>query len=120
MIRLRPVQTAQTFSIIPSSYLEADWDNATISLTENGTNKAEADVSFSWTLSDNGNYVIITATPTLTLKDDQIYSIEVTTSTDVLYRDMVYITSKTDKKEVFSYPDIYTEDADMDDEYIVL
>jgi len=120
VIRLQPVQTAQSFSIIPSSYAGADWDAATISLVENGTNKTEADVSFTHQESDNGNYIVIAITPTITLKEDQIYTLEATTNSAVLYRDLVYITSKTNKKEVFSYPDIYTEDADMDDEYIVL
>ena len=120
MIRLRPIQTAQSFSIIPSSYASADWNGATISLIENGTNQTEADVTFSHTTSANGNYIVITLTPTITLKEDQIYTLEATTSTDVLYRDLIYITSNTNKREVFSYPDIYTEDAPMDDEYIVL
>lgn len=120
MIRLQPIQTAQSFSIIPSSYVEDTLNTATLSLTENGTNKSESDVSFSWTLSDNGNYVIVTMTPTITLKEDQIYTLELTTSTDVLYRDLVYITSKTNKKEVFSYPDVYTERTTPEDEYIVL
>ena len=120
MIRLRPIQTAQSFSIIPSSYAAVNWNAATISLVENGTNQTEADVTFSYTTSDNGNYIIVTLTPTITLKEDQIYTLEVTTTTDVLYRDLVYITSNTNKKEVFSYPDTYTEDAEMDDEYIVL
>jgi hypothetical protein len=120
VIRLSPIQTAQSFSIIPSSYASADWDGATISLIENGTNQTEADVTFSYAASANGNYIVITLTPTITLKEDQIYTLEATTSTDVLYRDLVYITSNTNKREVFSYPDIYTEDAPMDDEYIVL
>ena len=120
MIRLRPIQTAQSFSIIPSSYAAVNWNAATISLVENGTNQTEADVTFSYTTSDNGNYIVVTLTPTITLKEDQIYTLEATTDTDVLYRDLVYITSNTNKKEVFSYPDTYTEDAEMDDEYIVL
>jgi len=120
VIRLQPTDTAQSFSIIPSSYVEDVLNTATLSLTENGTNKSEDDVTFSWTLSDNGNYVVVTATPTITLKEDQIYTLELTTTTDVLYRDLVYITSKTNKKEVFAYPDAYTERTSTEDEYIVL
>ena len=59
MIRLRPIQTEQTFSIIPSSY---SLNGAKLSLTENGTNISQSDVSFTWELSDNGNFVEITLT----------------------------------------------------------
>lgn len=120
MIQLRPIQTPQSFSIIPSSFDEDTLNAATLSLTENGTNVDEADVTFAWTASDNGNYIIVTMTPTVTLKADQIYTLELYTDSDVLYRDLVYITTKTDKKEVFNYAEPYQHYDDGDDEYIVL
>lgn len=120
MIRLRPIQTEQTFSIIPSSFASADLDASSITLIENGTSKSESNVSFTWAASANGNYIQVSLTPTITFKEDQIYTLELTTSTDVLYRDLVYITSQTNKKEVLSYPERYTERNDGADEYIVL
>jgi len=120
MIRLKPIATAQTFSIIPSSYLSLDLNAATLSLKENGTNKEEADVSFSWALSSNGNYVEITATPTITLVEGQTYTLSLSTVTDLLYKDLVYITTKDNKKEVFSLPDTYEEYDLGETEYIVL
>ena len=120
VIRLRPIDTEQTFSIIPSSFATADLDSASLTLTENGTSKSESNVTFTWAASSNGNYIELSVTPTITLKEDQIYTIELTTTTDVLYRDLVYITSKTNKKEVFAYPEHYTERNDGADEYIVL
>jgi len=120
VIRLLPTDTEQTFSIIPSSFASADLDSASISLVENGTNLSEADVTFTWAASSNGNFIEISITPTITLKEDQIYSIEIATTTDVLYRDLIYVTSKTNKKEVFAYPESYDEYSDGDDEYIVL
>jgi len=120
VIRLRPIDTEQTFSIIPSSFATADLDSASLTLTENGTSKSESNVTFTWAASSNGNYIELSVTPTITLKEDQIYTIELTTTTDVLYRDLVYITSKTNKKEVFAYPERYTERNDGSDEYIVL
>jgi len=120
VIRLRPIDTEQTFSIIPSSFATADLDSASLTLTENGTSKSESNVTFTWAASSNGNYIELSVTPTITLKEDQIYTIELTTITDVLYRDLVYITSKTNKKEVFAYPERYTERNDGVDEYIVL
>ena len=120
VIRLRPIETEQTFSIVPSSFASADLDLASLTLTENGTNASESNVTFTWAASANGNYIELSVTPTITLKEDQIYTLELTTTTDVLYRDLVYITSNTSKKEVFSYPEAYTEYDDGTDEYIVL
>lgn len=119
MIRLRPIQTEQTFSIIPSSFDATDLDAASITLTENGTSKSESNVLFTWVLSDNERYIEVSITPTIVLKEDQIYTLELKTSTDVLYRDLIYITSKTNKNEVFKYPERYTE-RNQGDEYIVL
>ena len=119
MIRLLPTDTEQTISIIPSSFNATDLDAASITLTENGTNKSESNVSFTWALSIDANYVEVSITPTIELKEDQIYTLEMKTSTKVLYRDMVYITSKTNKNEVFAYPERYTE-RNNGDEYIVL
>lgn len=120
MIRLQPTDTEQTFSIIPSSFASANLDAASITLTENGTNSSESNVTFTWAESTNGNFIEISMTPTITLKEDQIYTLELTTTTDVLYRDLVYITSITNKKQVFAYPDAYDEYSDGEDEYIVL
>ena len=119
MIRLRPIDTEQTISIIPSSFEAADLDLASITITENGTNKSESNVTFTWGLSLDSNYVEINITPTIDLKEDQMYTFELNTTTDVLYRDLLYITSKTNKKEVFTYPERYTE-RNQGDEYIVL
>ena len=120
MIRLRPIETQQTFSIIPSSYDSAKWDAATVSLVENGTNKTEDDVAFSYVESANGNYINVTVSPTITLKEDQIYTLKIEIVDDILYRDLVYITSDTSKTTVFSYPEIYDEYDSGDNEYIVL
>ena len=120
VIRLRPITTQQTFSIIPSSFAAANLNAASIALTENGTNLSESNVTFTWTESANGNFIEISITPTTVFKQDQIYTLELATSTDVLYRDLVYITSITNKKQVFAYPDAYDEHSSGEDEYIVL
>lgn len=60
MIRLRPIETQQTFSIIPSGY---DLSTATLRLTENGTNIIQ-NVDFTWDVSSNGNYVLVTLAET--------------------------------------------------------
>lgn len=119
VIQLRPIDTEQTFTIIPSSFAAADLDSASLSLTENGTGKSETNVTFTWVSTASESYVELSVTPTITLKEDQLYTLELATTTDVLYRDLVYITSKTNKKEIFKYPERYTQ-RDNGDEYIVL
>lgn len=105
---------------MPTTFVEDVLNTASITIIENGTYQKETSVPFSYTISDNGNFMVITMTPTTTLKEDQVYSFELSTSTDVLYRDLIYITSKTNKKEVFTYPERYTEHEDGEDKYIVL
>ena len=189
MIKLKPTEEAQSFSIIPSGY---DLSSATLKLTENGTNIIQGDVSYSWQISSNGNFIEITLIEALQavncnfanltnlsgdvvqvpyidcindeqnltilepyqtiqnqvikqlgdisglpitvewvvggpankttaqLKEDSIYTLEIFTSADILYRDTVYITNNENKKEVFSYPQAYTQHDDGEDEYIVL
>ena len=120
MIRIRPIQTAQTFSIIPSSYTAADLDAASITLVENGTGVSDSSVSFTWALSANENFIEVTMTPSLTLKEGQIYTVTIKSDSNIYYRDLIYVTAETSKKEVFTLPDIYDEYNSGKDEYIVL
>jgi len=120
VIKLRPIIGAQTFSIIPSTFVSTDWDGADVTFVNDETNTVDDGASFTWDLSDNGNYIEISLTPSATLTEAQIYSIEFGTSSDVYYRDIVYITEEVEKNRVYTLPDIYTEYNDGDDEYIVL
>lgn len=118
MIRLAPTNSAQTFSIIPSTYSAEELDSATITLTENGTNLSESNVSFTWV--PNGNYIDITLTTSLTLSEGQIYSIIIKSNDDIYYKDLVFVSSKTNKAKVYSAPSIYLETDIEDEEYIIL
>ena len=120
MIKLRPISGEQTFSIVPSSYDATTLDSATITLVENGTNITDNSVTFTQAESANGNYIVVTMTPSVTFKEGQIYTLEMSTDTDILYRDMLYITAKTNKKEVFALPDNYNEYSTSTTEYIIL
>jgi len=120
VIRIRPIQTAQTFSIIPSSYAAADLDAASITFVENGTDIADSSPSFTWVESANTNFIEVTFTPSLTLKEGQIYTLTIKSDTDIYYRDLVYITSETSKKDVFTLPDNYDEYNPGKTEYIVI
>jgi hypothetical protein len=115
MIRLRPISEEQTFSIIPSSY---NLTGAILSLVENGTDIAQTNISYSWQLSTNENFVEVTLAASL--KEDSIYTLEITKDNDVLYRDMVYATSKVNKNEAFSYPTTYKQHSNGNSEYIIL
>ena len=120
MIKLRPISGAQTFSIIPSTFVSTDLDGASVTFINDETNVADISASFTWALSSNGNYIQVSLTPSVTLVEGQFYTFELGTTTDVYYRDIVYITTETNKKDVYSFPVIYDEYEDGNDEYIVL
>ena len=120
VIKLRPISGSQTFSIIPSTFVSTDWDGASVTFVNDETNAQDEGASFTWALSDNGNYIEIGLTPSVTLTEAQIYTIEFGTSTDVYYRDIVYITEEVEKNRVYTYPNTYEIYDDGDDEYIVL
>lgn len=118
MIKLRPISGSQTFSIIPSSFAASDLNAATLVLINDETNVQDEGATFTWELSDNGNYVEVSLTPSVTFAEGQMYDIEISTATNVYYRDNIFITSQTNKKQVYSATDI-TEYESGDNEYIV-
>ena len=120
MIKLRPISGAQTFSVIPSTFVSTDLDGASVTFINDETNVADDSASFTWALSTNGNYIQVSLTPSVTLVEGQFYTFELGTASDVYYRDIVYITAETNKKDVYSFPVIYEEYDDGNDEYIVL
>lgn len=120
MIKLTPISEAQTFSIIPSTFQSTAWNGASVTFINDETNSEDEGASFTWALSENGNYIEIDLTPSVTLKESQIYTIEFGSSTDVYYRDIVYITEEVEKNRVYTLPTPYDEYDDGDNEYIVL
>jgi len=112
VIKLRPISGSQSFS--------TDWDGASVTFVNDETNAQDDGASFTWALSDNGNYIEVDLTPSVTLSESQIYTIEFGTSSDVYYRDIVYITEEVEKNRVYTYPNTYEVYDDGDDEYIVL
>lgn len=169
MIRLQPIQIPQTFNIIPSSYDLNALNAATITLVENGFSKSyeydgvdkiwslladdwnltqeyflDSDYVFTFSLSQNGNYVEVEFLSPLTLKEGEIYTLTVKSADDIFYKDLIYIgenqfdyiwslidedwdlTEKefidveTSKKDVFTLPDNYDEYNPGKTEYIVL
>lgn len=118
MIKLRPISGSQTFSVIPSSFASADLNAATLVLVNDETNVQDDNATWTWELSDNGNYVEVSLTPSVTFSEGQIYNLEISSNTDVYYRDNIFITADTNKKQVYSATDV-TEYVSGDNEYIV-
>lgn len=120
MIKLRPISETQTFSIIPSTFTSEDWDGASVTFVNDETNAEDGGATFTWALSDNGNYIEIDLTPSVELEESQIYTIEFGSTTDVYYRDIVYITEEVEQNRVYTLPTLYDQYDNGDDEYIVL
>ena len=150
MIRLKPITTEQTFSVVPSSYDTGDILECLIYITDEETNVTNSylpvadlewdtasynweDTNFNWdfdettategwrfALSSNGNYLNITILSTSDLKEGSRYRMEIKNDTLLLFRDTIFVTAETDKKKVYSYPTEYTKYDDGEDTYIVL
>ena len=104
----------------------------------------DSDYVFTFSLSQNGNYVEVEFLSPLTLKEGEIYTLTVKSADDIFYKDLIYIgenqfdyiwslidedwdlTEKefidveTSKKDVFTLPDNYDEYNPGKTEYIVL
>jgi len=150
VIRLKPITTEQTFSVVPSSYEAADILECLVYITDEETNITNSylpvadlewdlvdytweDTNFDWdfdestategwrfALSSNGNYLDITILSTSDLKEGSVYRIEIKNDDLLVYRDTIFVTSETDKKKVYSYPNDYKKYDDGEDSYIVL
>jgi hypothetical protein len=120
MIRLLPVATDQTISIIPRDYGVVD-DEANLSayIKEDGTRIEETVTGMTATL--NENYVDVTLASSI-LKEGNSYTVEFTLSGTLLYRDKFYVTAQTDMdiKHTLN-TGVYTEDEPTTrDEYTIL
>jgi hypothetical protein len=169
VIRVQPIQIPQTFTIIPSSYDLNELNAATVTFVENGFSKSyeydgvdkiwslladdwnitqeyflESDFDFSFSLSQNGNYIQVEFQTPLTLEEGEIYTFTVKNDNDIFYKDLIYIgtnefdyiwslvdenwnitekdfiDNQTSKKDVFTLPDNYDEYNAGKTEYIVL
>ena len=148
MIRLRPLTTEQTFSIIPSSYEIDDILNCTIYITNDETDQvysyiATGDLIFSiaeytwedanldwdsssgeegwvFTLSENTNYINIKLLSPEGLIEGSVYKFEMKSDSLLLFRDTIFVSNETDKAKTYTYPDTYDQYDDGSDTYIVL
>lgn len=150
MIRLKPITTEQTFSVVPSSYDSTDLNSCIIYVTDEETRETTShspandlvwdESVFNWedenrtwdydestatdgwrfALSSNENYLNITILSISGLKEGSRYRLEIKNTDLLIFRDTVFVTAETDKKKVYSYPTEYTKYDDGEDTYIVL
>ena len=150
MIRLKPITTEQTFSVVPSSYSATDLNSCIIYVTDEETRETTShspandlvwdESVFNWedenrtwdydestatdgwrfALSSNENYLNITILSISGLKEGSRYRLEIKNTDLLIFRDTVFVTAETDKKKVYSYPTEYTKYDDGEDTYIVL
>lgn len=116
MIRLLPISTSQTFSILPRT---SDITNIDATIREDGTGES---VSFTGvTAVVNGDYIDITLSSDKFIAE-RAYVLEMTRDTKLWYRDKIYVTSQinTDIYHTIS-TDYYKENnTDGDDKYITI
>lgn len=92
MIVLQPITTAQTISIVPRQYVEAN--NLQLVITQDGTKKSQTLTGLTSTIV--GNYIQTSITSNI-LTEGKLYAIELTQGSTLLFRDKIYCTSQTDK-----------------------
>lgn len=146
MIRLKPIAGTQSFYVIPSTYEDLDLASSIIYI-ENEESDVEKTYSylnasiwstskqiwnlfpvvwnssnegFSYSFSENGNYLILSITSLDSPKEGSRYKIEMKNSSKVVFRDLIFVTEETDKKQVYSSSSNYKEYSNGDSNYIVL
>lgn len=150
MIRLRPIDSEQTFSIIPASYNANDIALATIYITDEETkvrtpylpaidpvwfstiitwndldliwnfDEDTATEGWKFVLSGNTNFLNVTILSTTGLKEGSIYTFEIIGETSALFKDTIFVTAETDKSKIYSNPNTYKQYDDGADSYIVI
>tara|TARA_R110000772_G_scaffold111680_6_gene215763 strand:+ start:1259 stop:1633 length:375 start_codon:yes stop_codon:yes gene_type:complete len=124
MIRLLPNTDVQTIAVIPREFpaVDAAFDNISLTITEDGTNKSETITDIEATIPDsNSNFVYMDIAFSI-LSEENAYYLEFTKNSSLFYRDKAYVSSQTDDEIVHT---LNTNKYDNyvgagDDEYIVL
>jgi|TARA_B110000967_G_C18819391_1_gene527828 hypothetical protein len=116
MIKLQPITTEQTISILPRVYSTS----VTMSLRDDSTNTS---VSITPSAVLSGNYVNLTAI--FDLKEGRFYDLKVIeiSSTDIVYKDKIFCTAQSTDQSNNEYysvnKDTYIENGGNND-FIIL
>lgn len=124
MIRLLPNSDVQTIAVIPREFptAAAAFDNISLTITEDGTNKSETITDIEATIPDsNSNFVYMDIAFSI-LSEENAYYLEFTKNGSLFYRDKAYVSSQTDDEIVHTLNTNKYDDyvGAGDDEYIVL
>lgn len=99
MIRLLPNTESQIIDVVPREFptAEANFDNITLVITEDGTNISETITDIVAEVDNNdSNYVYLDITFSI-LREGYGYYLEFTKAGDLWFRDKAYSTAQTDK-----------------------
>lgn len=113
-MNILPTTGSQVLKIIPRK----DASDPVIKLTNKDTNKT---VTVTPVKSDEGQYMVLTGTFTLTVDTLYRYSVEVSDSDDEeIYRGLIFATNQSNLEKYFVNENIYTEEDSYDNEFIIL
>ena len=99
MIRLLPDTEAQIIAIVPREFptAEANFDNVTLVITEDGTNISETITDIVAEVPDNNSNYVYMDIAFSTLREGYGYYLEFTKGGELWYRDKAYATDQIDK-----------------------
>lgn len=150
MIRTNIKLVKQEFAIVPSTFTAAEIGPAVLEMVDEETKEVftygpvndilwdagafdwddearnwefdqlTAEEGWYYTLSDDGNYFIITLLSTIGLREGARYSFEIKSDTAVLYRDAMFVSNRGGVTEVYSYPNNYVSASSGSDQYMIL
>ena len=123
MIRLLPNTNSQTIAIVPREFptAEANFDNITLVITEDGTNISETIENIVALVPDNNsNYVYMDISFSI-LREGYGYYLEFTKGGELWFRDKAYATAQVDKTVKHTLnTDEYEEYSSTTSDYIIL
>ena len=123
MIRLLPDTESQIIAIVPREFptQEANFDNVTLVITEDGTNISETITGIVAEVpNDNSNYVYMDITFSI-LREGYGYYLEFTKGGELWFRDKAYATAQIDKTVKHTLnTDEYEEYSSTTSDYIIL
>ena len=123
MIRLLPNTESQIIAIVPREFptAEANFDNITLVITEDGTNISETIEDIVAEVPDNNsNYVYMDISFSI-LREGYGYYLEFTKGGELWFRDKAYATAQVDKTVKHTLnTDEYEEYSSTTSDYIIL
>lgn len=113
-MNILPTTGSQVLKIVPRK----DTSNPVIKLTNKDTNKT---VTVTPTKTDEGQYMVLTGTFTLTEDTLYRYVVELSSSnTEEIYRGLIFATNQSNLEKYFVSNNLYTEEDSYDNEFVFI